>query len=489
MKHIHLHVCCRRAFYVWLSLAFLPVTLMAADEPVKSPDSGSGSAAGNVSNGTPFRFERPIELSSTESDRLARLYFDTDLYANTRTGFPDVRIVDQAGQSIPFVVRRSSDSQTTTRYMEWRPVRISLRPLGENGLQILIPLEENDPQPAGFRIVTPLTNFENRVRVFDADTESGIPVVDDAIIYDYSQYMDVRRVDIPLPVTTARTFRIVIDDITAEQESQLLELTRTIQGGRENGTTERLTIDRRPFRIDQIRFWADKAEERVAVPKLRASTVSDFAVSEDAAEHRTVASFRTSGQPVSSVTIQTQDRNFSRLATVRFRSAGSQEWQQVGSAHLARLEVGRLHEESLTIRFEDQRAMEWQVVIDNRDSPPIRITGVEVSGPEWEMVFMQSPGHSYRLLYCSRDAEPARHDTASITAALTAHVAVTDAGLGQITEIPQVIPMPETDLRSVLNNPFLLAAIVVVLVALLAWGLFGAAQRVQQVADEDDRMS
>ncbi len=322
MKRIHLHMCCRRAFYIWLLVAFLPVTLMAADETVKSPDSSSGPPAGNISNGTPFRFERPLSchLRKPTASRVCTLIPIS--MRILETGFPDVRIVDQAGQSIPFVVRRSSDSQTTTRYMEWRPVRISLRPLAKTVCRFSFRSKKNDPQPAGFRIVTPLTNFENRVRVFDADTESGIPVVDDAIIYDYSQYMDVRRVDIPLPVTTARTFRIVIDDVTAEQESQLLELTRTIQGGRENGTTERLTIDRRPFRIDQIRFWADKAEERVAVPKLRTSAVSDFVVSEDAGEHRTVASFSNHGQPVSSVTIQTQDRNFSRLANRQVSISG-----------------------------------------------------------------------------------------------------------------------------------------------------------------------
>ncbi len=50
--------------------------------------------------------------------------------------------------------------------------------------------------------------------------------------------------------------------------------------------------------------------------------------------------------------------------------------------------------------------------------------------------------------------------------------------------------MPETDLRSVLNNPFLLAAIVVVLVAPARLGTVrSCSRRVQQVADDDDRMS
>src|SRR3989304_5567572 len=116
-----------------------------------------------------------------------------------------------------------------------------------------------DPQPTGFRIVSPLRNFEQRVRGFGLDaTGTEKSLVGDALIFDYSPYMDGSQNEISLPVNSHRRFRVVVDGVTSDQDSQLLELTRRLRSGREEERQERTRIQRRPFRIDRIEFLRDE---------------------------------------------------------------------------------------------------------------------------------------------------------------------------------------------------------------------------------------
>ena len=74
------------------------------------------------------------------------------------------------------------------------------------------------------------------------------------MIFDYSQFMDVRNDSLELaPANTdgglVAHLRILIDDVTKEQQSQLLELTRRLHGEKETDRSERVTIVRQPFRM------------------------------------------------------------------------------------------------------------------------------------------------------------------------------------------------------------------------------------------------
>ena len=92
-------------------------------------------------------------------------------------------------------------------------------------------LADSDPQPNGLSLITPLKNFEQQVRVLTStDGQLWEPPVAQTMIFDYSRFMDVRNDKVSFEPTARRHFRIIIDDVTAEQQSDLMELTRRLHG-------------------------------------------------------------------------------------------------------------------------------------------------------------------------------------------------------------------------------------------------------------------
>jgi len=69
----------------------------------------------------------------------------------------------------------------------------------------------------------------------------------------------------------------------------------------------------------------------------------------------------------------------------------------------------------------------YRVLIENRDSTPLAVTGVELTGPLYELTFLAAANRKMTLEYGSPDAQAGRYDTAALQAALSQGQAVTQA--------------------------------------------------------------
>ena len=79
---------------------------------------------------------------------------------------------------------------------------------------------------------TPLKDFERRIAV-SGETGNGDgwqPLTADALLFDYTRYMDVSNARVPLATNTSRRFRIVVEEVTDRTESPSMSLFRTIMG-------------------------------------------------------------------------------------------------------------------------------------------------------------------------------------------------------------------------------------------------------------------
>ena len=162
-----------------------------------------------------------------------------------------------------------------------------------------------------------MRNFNQRVRVFTStDGREWEPAGDETAIFDYSRYMDVRNDSVSFPETGRRRFRIVIDDVTLEQESELVALTRRLRGAEETDRTEQVVVDRRPFRIDRVDFWREVQEERATGDEKTKYPVAEHRVEQDKEKHQTIIQIETRRQPLTSLELETPERNFSRHAVV-----------------------------------------------------------------------------------------------------------------------------------------------------------------------------
>jgi len=439
-------------------------------------------AAGATPN---LRYAKAIATPGLDKEDLVAVELDSDVFAATRDGLPDVRIRDAAGRETAFVVRPMMEARPARMRKTWTARDPQVKLLDGDGLEITLTLQDSDQQPYGLRLVTPLRNFEQNVQVFSSvDGNEWTPVVENGLIFDYSQFMDVRNDALEFPAdarSPARHWRIVIDDVTKEQQSQLMELTRRLRGDDETDRSERIAIVRQPFRIDRIEFWS---EQQASGPR-RVSYPLDSSPAREDDEHRqTIVAAASRREPLTAVRLATEDRNFSRTARVEVQRNGRDgvAWEPIGQATVSRLDFRDLQRENLEIPIPETREPSLRVVIENRDSAPLNITGLEGLGPAYEAVFLADPAEEYRLAYGSPTAEAPHYDAAAITASLAADYRPVAAELGDQTELSPAEAAPtEPLLARLLANPIFVTVVIALLVTLLAFGLYSASRRVDDL--------
>jgi len=447
-----------------------------------------------------LRYRAELVVPPRTADELVAVRVDGTAAADGREGYADLRVVDGHDREVSSILRARAVVTARSVRRSFRVANPTLEPTATGGLVIGFSIDPavHDAIVHGFRILTPLVNFQQRIGVERREADgSWTTLVADALLADYSQWMDVRTTGIPLPADSrdraGGTYRLTVDTATAEQQSQVQELVRSLEGGRETGIEERTLILRQPFRIDGIEVWHDDpvTELRPADPVER--RVTDWSVVEDPREKVTRIRVATTGGPVTGFTLAIVDRNVSRDVTVMLdqpRAPGDAAPDRparpplaVGHGRLVRLDLRGLAREQLEVPISATWKGPFEIVIANGDSPPLRVTGVTARGPASEVVFLAAPGEDYRLAYgAPPGADPPtrpRYDTAAIDTALAAGRIPVEVAVGTQAEVPFAAP-PLSPWRA-LANPWLLGSVIALLAVALAAALFQAARRIDHL--------
>jgi len=219
-----------------------------------------------------LEFAKPIVSPELQNEELLAVPLDSDIYQIAGTNFPDLRIRTATGEEIAFLVRRTTVKKSRTVKEVWTAKGIVLHPQEDNGLEITfrVDTKKHPDRPQGIRLISPLKNFEHRVQVETSTDRKNWQPLAEELIFDYSQFMNVRNTSVELPKPASDHaaegqvfYRILIDQVTQQQQSQLLELSRHLQGEEEISRTERQTINRQPFRINRIELWHDTMRKDV----------------------------------------------------------------------------------------------------------------------------------------------------------------------------------------------------------------------------------
>jgi hypothetical protein len=436
-----------------------------------------------------FQFSKDVKAPPLKQEDLLSIMLDTEVFASTQDSLADLRLLDGEGKPIVYLLRKVQTTRARATRTTWPAGQLAAKPLDDGGLEITVLFDEDQddkrPHPNGLSLISPLRNFEQRVRVYtSADGQQWEPTGEEAVIFDYSRYMDVRNDSVPFPETTRRHFRIVIDDVTAEQQSELLALTRRLRGAEETERTEKVTIDRRPFRIDRIDFWREVEHDRATGDEKTNYPVAGHRIERDAKKQQSIVHVDMRHQPLTSLELETPDRNFSRHAAVEVEKVRGvkKTWEKIGEGTLSRIDFRNLKREKLSISFPESRQSQYRIIIDDRDSPPLEITGIQAEGNVYEVVYLAVPDRHYQLVYGSADAEPASYDTAALQELLNESFRPAQAELG--TQIPRQGGPPAFKWSKLLNSPLLLGAVIMLLVIAFGWGLYRAIQRMEKLPSE-----
>ncbi|NLX97911.1 MAG: DUF3999 domain-containing protein [Rhodopirellula sp.] len=436
----------------------------------------------------PFPLLKPIERAASGQEEILAVALDAEVYA-AEEELTRLRVFDSENREIPCRL----DKATENRRRDFRePCPSTVQSLVEhddNRIEVVVRRDDKAPTADGIIFHTPLADFERRVSVFGSDDgDNWQPLVENAMIFDYSRYMDISNREVPLPKNSYRRLKAVVAEVTDLKESSLMELSRQFRGDEESGRTEQTTVLRRPLRIDRLELWHTVTRELVKQQKTVAWPIAHFATEIDSDQKQTIVHVRTRREPLTQLTLETGSVNFSRPARVQtpVERGMTTEWVDVGRATVSVFRFRSFQRVELKIPFSEQRSEEYRIVIDNGDSPPLKIKGVKAEGSEYRMLFFASPDCSYRLAYGSESAETPRYDTAALSAALGQGYRPVAVTLGPEAKNEVFGGHGVPDFAKLLNNPLFLGVAIGLMVIVLGLLLFRASPRIDHLGQEEE---
>ena len=418
---------------------------------------------------------RPILIPVIAREELVAVRLDRQVYSRCANTFADLRVRDSEGARISHTVRPLTITHQVVSETAWTPRLTQIKPLPDGSLQIDIDLEKEDTAPSGLRIVTPMMDFSNRVRVIGLkNSEPAGNLSGDTAIWDYSSLINSRNDRVPMAAGTFRSFRIVVDKTTEELESQLMELTRGMQGKAQG----KVIVQRRPFRIDRVDFYTLKSKTVSGDPVLENHDTPPITINFDSVSQSTRVTLESSLEPVTRISLGVDGGNFNRQVTVEGSDRPeSGSWRTLGT--IRRLSFQGIVEEFMTLTIPETRLRVYRLAIADGDSPPVPIKYVTLSGPVREVIFVARPGIDYQLEYGDAKATAPRLDAAAIDSLAARGFLPVVGTLGEETTVQAGIhPHLWKDYL-----PWIIGTIITFLGVLLALGLYNAARKVKDFPD------
>ncbi|MEX2580273.1 MAG: DUF3999 family protein [Verrucomicrobiales bacterium] len=451
----------------------------------------AGSVVAETFDSSPFRFRKAI-VGQVETEGIATVELDAEVFARTATDFADLRLVRRKGGTeveVPYLVERL-ERRRPQEPPRTIPTAISdFEENADGSIEVVVELDEDSDPCASFEVRTPLRDFEKSVSVSGSpDGTEWTPLLDEALIFDHERYLDFRKTRLDLPANEARFLRVRVEDASDEQRSVVKHLAQTI--GEEDGVsvTTRESVRRRTFRIDELVFFTARIEQEEGVNE-RSYPVEIGETNELVDDKRTEILLDAARAPLRALTLVTPDRNFRRAVSIQVPAPGaSDSWRTIHRGRIHRFRVGDFHDERTTLEFDGQRSDRYRVLVENEDSPPLSFEGVEAKGDIHQLQYLaepsgaapspaesdpaealpEPPGAEWEIYYGTESGavRKPRYDTAALLAARGRDVATVPLSLDAQRENESFSPgaagVPWTERKWIL---WLVIALVVVTLA------------------------
>lgn len=432
-----------------------------------------------------FQSARKIDLPAITREELVAVPLDAAVYAVTNEALSDLQILDKEGHVVPYLLRPQVQTKLTRTVRTTRAQDVTLKLPEDGTLELRFSTGDryDGPNPNGLTLSIPLRDFEFRMQVFDGADETRL--LAETVIFDYSRYMDLRETSIRLPGDGTTRFLVRIDSPTSQQKSELKELTHQFLDGKGERIEERQSVVDRSLRIDRVMIWAETEREDPDGDATVDYPVRSFEVTQNPEQKETIVTIEVNREPITSLTLESSARNFHRMAVVDVYRPPRNEWARVGMGSLSRFTFQGKGKEEMTLPVQSDRQNRYRIEIADRDNGSLPITGVRARGRVHELVFIADPANLYELHFGADRISAPDYDVVSIHQALATGATPLPGKTGPIVASSAPIEAPPKTFKELLNDPVILGAVIVVLVALLGFGLYSAGRRVPDMEDEE----
>ena len=434
----------------------------------------------NAGEALAYRFSRDVLITGQTQQALLAVPLDAAVYAASASDFRDLRLVDSQNVETPFWLQKIGGSKTVTKRLPVHAKQPKLKKNGEDGIIITLELEPDEVANVdGLTVVTKQRDFEYAIEVQGSeDGQNWQPLVDNAVIYDYSRFMTFGNRDIELPGNNYRYFKLTVAKAVDTQESALVELTRSLEEGQELQRKEKIDLRNQPLHIERIEFWHEDTETIVENEQRFNYPLANYAVSRNNEKKVTLVDIDAQFLPLTGFELDVETPNFSRHADIQVpvRQGIETSMSTIASGNIEALHFKDFKREQTTLYFPEQRRQRYRIVIDDQDNPPLKISSVQGVGPGYQLLFLPQNHQAYQLRYGADNAEMPQYDTAPIQELLRNGYQPVIARLGP--EVKSTDIGESFDIFQLLNSNVFLGLVILVMVLVLGWSLYRVSKRI-----------
>lgn len=440
---------------------------------------------------TGFPFIKDVTPPGVQTGEVAAFTLDTEVFDKLNDNTSNLRLFDDAGREQPSLIRPRVPVQTITYERSFAsPVPAdSFRQLPDNRIEIVVTRDSRQPPPCGLRLESGISNFEKLVTVSASnDGQNWSTLVSDVPIYDYSRFVNIRKDTIRFQPANFTKFRLEISNIIEKKDSPLVEIIRQTRGaGNAYNEVEATSFRKEPFRIERLVFVERVTEtNRQGTPETVEILLSGWTVTNDVKKRETVIEFATRRQPLTALTVSTDDLNFSRGVYVEGTDAPDRKtWRFIGSGRISRIRAGVIRQDNLVVRFGDgesrsrfhgeSRCRFYRLVIANQDNPPLKVTHLAATERRYETLFFPKAGIKYRIAYGGAEvSNSASYDIGTVLAACPVESAA-QWSLGPELKNPLFKSLGP---KAIANGKTVLIVSIVAMVLVLAFLIAGLVRKV-----------
>jgi hypothetical protein len=324
-----------------------------------------------------WRYWRPIEVPSTDSVRLTGLVLPQDLYLHAQTALPDLRIIDDTGNEVPYAhyLRQGSAS---LRDLPTEVLENSYAP--GDYTQVVLSVGASAPFHNAVEINTPELDFIEWVSVEASDDAHQWRIVEDR----------------------APIFRF---------RRQSREGTQTVHYSANNAPYLRVRVldgDRKfPVASAQVVYNTVETPERSF---LEAEIVDD--PDKRAGENAWRVDLGTPALGLQEVRFAVNPAEFIRVVEISTSEDGT-TWRTVAHGEIYRFQRESTEEEHLRVDVPGEiTGRYWRITVENGNDAPLPGVIPSLYITPVHLIFEQHPGRSYRLLYGQTLATAPQYDLA-----------------------------------------------------------------------------
>lgn len=361
-----------------------------------------------------WQYVAPVELGASEPPRLVSAAIPSTVTGLAAPGWRDLRLIDDQGQEVPFVLHARAGSETH----EWRTARL-LDPgfVAGQYTQTTIDLGPSpDVHNALFLTLGGSDDVQTWAEIaVSQDGQSWQVVESHAPVFRLTQSDRGERTDVSYPDSRSRFLRL------------------------------RLFEPSKALAITSVRV---AHEVEVAAERVR-SAIQLFPQPSNPPDGRTTWTSADGGapEPLSEIRFSTDAPQFIRRVTIESADAEG-PWREVARGDIHRIPPARAEDsrrERLSVSFPEAVAARWRVSIVNRnDAPLAAVTAVALTTPR-HIVFTQQVGRAYRVVFGNPRAVAPMYDLAELTEASAIDTTTLASLGGVVANAGFVDPAPWTE--------------------------------------------